>query len=111
MGKTAQQCINIDYCVRTTNRDDSRCKNLGIGASRLPVYPHDMRPRRLVGVVYYPQAPIQGMEKLQGFYHSAPKSFFTHLSTGARIQARIRFTRSADDDDFDLLEVRSVSPF
>jgi hypothetical protein len=31
MGKTAQQCTNIDYCVRTSNRDDSRCKNLGIG--------------------------------------------------------------------------------
>src|SRR5579863_10052137 len=46
LGKTAQQCASIDYCIRTTNRDVSMCRNLGIPLSRLPSYPHDVVPRR-----------------------------------------------------------------
>jgi hypothetical protein len=58
LGKTAQQCSNIDYCVRTTNRDVSMCRNLGIPFSRLPSYPRDMRPRRQLSVIYFSIAPI-----------------------------------------------------
>ena len=57
--KTAQQCSTIDYCVRTTNRDISMCRNLGIPLSRLPAYPHDMRPRRQLSVICFPIAPVK----------------------------------------------------
>src|SRR5512142_1999894 len=46
LGKTAEQCADIDYCVRTTNRDVKTCHDLGIPLSRLPSYPPGMVPRR-----------------------------------------------------------------
>ena len=109
--KTAAQCSTIDYCIRTTNRESSQCRNIGVNLARIPPYPPDTRPRRKLSVVYFPEARIKGLEQLRDFYRSAPKASLQHISMNARIKARIRFTRKADDDDFDLLEVLAVPPF
>ncbi len=111
LGKTAQQCSTIDYCVRTTNRDVSMCRDLGIPLSRLPSYPRDMRPRRQLSVTYFPIAPIKSFAMLQDFYHHAPRRSLERLSLAARVKARVRFTRRTDDDDFDVLEILAVTPF
>jgi hypothetical protein len=110
LGKTAQQCSTIDYCIRTTDKSASMCKNIGVDVTRVPPYPQGTQPRRLLSVVYFPLAPINGFDKLKGFYQSAPTSSLEHISMSARIKARIRFTRTADDDDFDMLEVVAVPP-
>jgi hypothetical protein len=111
LGKTAEQCASIDYCIRTTDRDVSMCRNLGIPLSRLPSYPPDMRPRRQLSVVYFAMAPVKGFAMLQDFYHRAPRASLEHLSLSARVKARVRFTRKPDDDDFDVLEILAVAPF
>ncbi len=111
LGKTAQQCSTIDYCIRTTNRNVSMCHNLGIDLARLPTYPPHTRPRRLISVTYFPKAPIKGFDTLRNFLASKPAATFDRLSLSGRIKARIKFTRSSDDDDFDLLEVLAVPPF
>jgi hypothetical protein len=109
LGKTAQQCSTIDYCVRTTNPDDSMCRNLRI--PRLPSYPHDMVPRRQLSVSYFPIAPIKSFAMLQDFYHRAPRPSLQRLSLSTRVKARVRFTRTPEDDDFDVLEILAVAPF
>jgi hypothetical protein len=111
LGKTAQQCSTIDYCVRTTNRDVSMCRNLGIPISRLPSYPHDMRPRRQLSVICFPIAPVKSFAILQDFYRRAPRPALERLSLSTRIKARVRFTRTPEDDDFDVLEILAVAPF
>jgi hypothetical protein len=111
LGKTAQQCSTIDYCVRTTNRDVSMCRNLGIPFSSLPSYPRDMRPRRQLSVTYLSIAPIKSLAMLQDFYHRAPRPSLERLSLDARVKARVRFTRAPEDDDFDVLEILGVAPF
>jgi hypothetical protein len=111
LGKTATQCSTIDYCIRTTNRESSQCKNIGVNLARIPAYPPDTRPRRKLSVMYFPLAPIKGFEQLKDFYKSAPKESLERISMSARIKTRIRFTRKTDDDDFDLLEVLAVPPF
>jgi hypothetical protein len=110
LGKTSQQCANMDYCVRTTNPDVSQCHNLGIPLSRLPKYPRDMIPRRQLSVVLLALSPDK-FPKLQEFYHRAPKASLEHLSLSTRVKARVRFTRKPDDDDFDVLDVVAVAPF
>jgi len=109
LGKTTEQCTNIDYCIRTTNRDVSTCRNLGIPLSRLPSYPSGMIPRRLLSVVLMRLTPDH-FANLQEFFHSAPKSSLKHLSMSARVKARVRFTRKADDDDFEVLDITAVPP-
>jgi hypothetical protein len=111
LGKTAQQCSTIDYCVRTTNREASICRNLGIPLSPLPSYPYDMLPRRQLSVIYFPAADVKNLAMLQDFYRRAPRSSFERLSLSARVKARVRFARRADDDDFDVLEILAVAPF
>jgi hypothetical protein len=109
--RTATQCNTIDYCIRTTNRESSQCRNVGANLARIPPYPPETRPRRKLSVVYFPIAPIKGFEQLKEFYKRAPKASLERISTSSRIKARIRFTRKTDDDDFDLLEVLAVPPF
>jgi hypothetical protein len=111
LGKTAQQCSTIDYCIRTTNREVSLCRNIGIPLSRLPSYPHDMRPRRQLSVIYFPAADVKNLAMLRDFYHRAPRSSLARLSLPARVKARVRFTRKPEDDDFDVLEILAVAPF
>ena len=111
LGKTAQQCTDIDYCARTIerNRNTRMCRNLGI--ARLPVYPPGMRPRRLLSILYYPIAPIGNFGALQDFYRTAPRAELERLSLRSRVKARVRFTRKPDDDDFEVLEILAVAPF
>jgi hypothetical protein len=110
LGKTAQQCADIDYCVRTTNRDVSTCRKLGIPLSRLPSYPPGMIPRRQLSEVFFALTPDH-FTNLQEFFHRAPRASFEHLSMGSRVKARVRFTRNPDDDDFDVLDILAVAPF
>jgi hypothetical protein len=86
-------------------------RNLGIPLSRLPSYPHDMRPRRQLTVTYFPVAPIKSFAMLQDFYHRAPRPSLERLSLSTRFKARVRFTRLPEDDDFDVLEILAVAPF
>ena len=110
LGKTAQQCADIDYCVRTTNRDVSMCRNLGIPMSQLPKYPTGMIPARQLSVTYMKLSPDY-FANLQEFFRRAPKASLQHLSMSARVKARVQFIRKADDDDFNVLEILAVPPF
>ena len=108
LGKTGQQCSTIDFCLRTTTKSVAMCQNLSVDLKRLPAYPPGMRPRRLLSVVYFPLAPAKGFGDLLTYFQSAPEGSLDLLSPSARIKAKIRFTRTADDDQFDLLEVLAV---
>lgn len=110
LGKTEQQCASIDYCIRTTNRDVSMCRNLGMPLSRLPSYPAGMIPRRQFSVALM-RLTLDHFTMLQDFYHRAPKASLEHLSLSARVKARVRLTRKPDDDDFEVLEILAVAPF
>ena len=87
-GKTEQQCASIDYCIRTTNRDVSMCRNLGIPLSRLPSYPAGMVPRRQFSVALMRLTPDH-FTNLQEFFHRAPKASLERLSLSARVKARV----------------------
>jgi hypothetical protein len=111
LGKTAKECSTIDYCIRTTNKNVSMCQNLSVDLTRLPAYPPEIRPRRVLSVIYFPVAPVQSMGSLRKFFESAPKGTLDRLSASARIKARIKVIRSSDDDQFELLEVLAVPSF
>lgn len=113
LGKTATRCATIDYCIRTTNRDVERCRNLGINLARIQPYPPDTRPRRMISMTMFKLRELNGngFGLLQKFYNSAPPASLQHLSMSARIKARIRFTRKPDDDDWELLQVIAAPPF
>jgi hypothetical protein len=104
LGKTLQQCSTMDYCIRTTNKNVSMCQNLG----RLPSYPADMHPRRIISISYFkivPElSPIKGIAILQTFFNSQPGAKFDVLSNSLRIRARVKLTTRADDDDFNVVE-------
>ena len=110
LGKTAQQCANIDYCIRTTNRDIKMCHNLGIPLSRLPSYPPDMIPRRQLSVTFMRLTPDY-FANLQEYFHRLPKASLEHLSLNARVKARVQFIRKPDDDDFNVKQILAVAPF
>jgi hypothetical protein len=110
LGKTTQQCSAMDYCVRTTNRDVSLCRNLGMPLSRLPSYPSDMSPRRLLSVALLRLTPDR-FARLQDFYRGAPRASLQRLSLSARVQARVRLTRTPKDDDLYVLDILAVAPF
>jgi hypothetical protein len=109
LGKTTKECGTIDYCIRTTNKRASMCQNLSVDTTRLPAYPPDVPPRRVLSIVYFfPIATSKGFGSLAEFFENAPKGSLDRLSRSARITARIKLTRSADDDQFDVLEVLAV---
>jgi len=110
LGKTATQCATIDYCIRTTNRADSRCRNIGVDLARIPPYPPNTRPPRMMTVTLMYLSPTK-FEQLQDFYRSAPRASLERISMSARIKARIRFTRKPGFDQLELLEVLAVPPF
>jgi len=111
LGKTHDQCSAIDYCIRTTNRNVSQCRNLAVDVSRIPKYPAGSYPARVLSVTYFRAADtIKNFSKLLQYVDASPKSEFDRLSLKSRIKARIRVKRSADDDDFELLEVLAVPP-
>jgi hypothetical protein len=109
LGKTIQDCATIDYCIRTTNKHVAMCQNLSVDTARLPPYPPDMSPRRVLSILLlYPMTPEKGFGSLMKFFESAPQGSLDRLSTRARIQARVKLTRSSDDDQLQLLEVLAV---
>jgi hypothetical protein len=109
LGKTYKECSTIDYCIRTTDKHAAMCQHLSVNTMRLPAYPPDVSPRRVLSIVYFsPMETAKGFGRLEGFFENAPKGALDHLSTNARFKAKIKLTRSADDDHFDLLEVLDV---
>jgi hypothetical protein len=108
LGKTADQCSKMDFCIRTTSKQVSTCQNLPISLARLPAYPADMVPRRVLSVTFFKivpsTSPIKGMDLLVAFFKSKPPAAFDRLSNDDCIKARIKFTRKPNDDDFDVLE-------
>ena len=111
LGKTLSQCSAMDYCIRTTSKQVSTCRNLAIPLSRLPSYPRGMRPARVLSLSFYKVTPTGPYGPLLDYYKSLPRSSLGRLSMGARIKARIQFTRSADDDDFRFEQVLATAPF
>jgi hypothetical protein len=86
------------------------CRNLGMPLSRLPSYPQNMVPRRVLSVVLMRLTPDH-YANLQEFYHRAPRASLEHLSLSARVKARVRLTRTPDDDSLEVLEILAVAPF
>jgi hypothetical protein len=108
LGKTHEQCASMDFCIRTTTKNVSTCRNLAVDLAQLPAYPRDMRPRRMLSVVMYPPTRMQGWEELQDFVARAPKDRLERFSPLARIKAKVTFTRTPEDDGFRVLEILSV---
>jgi hypothetical protein len=107
LGKTHEQCASMDFCIRTTTKNVSTCRNLAVDLAHLPAYPRDMRPRRMLSISLF-LARMKGWEELQDYVARAPKDQLEHFSQLARVKARVTFTRRPDDDDFRVLEILSV---
>jgi hypothetical protein len=106
LGKTTKECSTIDYCIRTTDKRAATCQNLGANIARLPAYPPDVTPRRMLSIIYFfPMDSANGFGRLAEFFEKAPKGALDRLSAKARIRARVKLSRSADDDQFEVLEV------
>ena len=108
LGKTHEQCASMDFCIRTTTKNVSTCRNLAVDLAHLPAYPPDMRPRRMLSIALIPPTRMKGWEELQDYVARAPKDRLKYFSPLARIKAKVRFTRKPDDDDFQVLEILSV---
>jgi len=108
LGKTHQQCASMDFCIRTTTKNVSTCRNLAVDLAHLPAYPADMRPRRMISIGMYPPTIMKGWEELQDYVARAPKDRLEHFSETARIKAKVKFTQTREDDDFRVLEILSV---
>jgi hypothetical protein len=109
LGKTLEACATIDYCFRTTNKDAARCQNLGVDTQHFSPYRPDTTPRRLLVVdLLYPMTPDHGRGNLMHFFEAAPQGSLDRLDARAQIKARVKLTRTSDDDQFQLLEVLSV---
>jgi hypothetical protein len=108
LGKTHQQCASMDYCIRTTSKDVSTCKNLPVDLAHLPAYPPNMRPRRVLSIGLYAATGMKGWEELQAYVARAPKDRLEHFSQQLRVKAKVTFTRMPDDDGFQVLEILSV---
>src|SRR3984957_141871 len=105
IGKTHMQCASMDFCIRTTTKNVSTCRNLAVDLAHWPAYPRDMRPRRMLSVVLFPPTIMKGWEELQDYVARAPKDRLEHFSPLARIKAKVTFTRTPEDDDFRVLEI------
>jgi hypothetical protein len=108
IGKTHMQCASMDFCIRTTTKNVSTCRNLAVDLAHLPAYPPDMRPRRMVSIGLFPPTRMKGWDELQDYLARAPKDRLEHFSPLARIKAKVTFTRTAEDDDFRVIEILSV---
>jgi hypothetical protein len=107
-GKTHEQCASMDFCIRTTTKNVSTCRNLAVDLAHLPAYPPDMRPRRMLSIALIPPTIMKGWEELQNFLARTPKDRLEHFSPLARIKAKVTLTRTPEDDDFRVLEILSV---
>ena len=110
LGKTSQQCASMDYCIRTTIATSACAATSAVPLSRLPSYPPGMTPRRQLSVMLMYLSPDK-FANLQQFFHSAPRASLERLSLSARVKARVRLTRTPDDDSLEVLEILAVAPF
>jgi hypothetical protein len=108
LGKTHEQCASMDFCIRTTTKNVSTCRNLAVDLRHLPAYPRDMLPRRMLSIGLYPPTQMRGWEQLQEYVARAPRDRLEHFSPLARIKAKVTFTRTTEDDGFRVLEILSV---
>jgi hypothetical protein len=108
IGRTHEQCAAMDFCIRTTTKNVSTCQNLAVDLAHLPSYPRDMRPRRMLSIAMIPPTRMKGWVELQDYIGHAPKDGLQRFSPLARVTAKVRFTRTPDDDDFRVLEILSV---
>ena len=111
LGKTSQQCATMDFCLRTTTPSIAMCRNLGSALQRMPRYPRDMSPRRMLSIFLIPPSTMNGFDLLQKLAETRPRSSLQLFSMDARVKARVRFTRQPDDDSFSVLEILAASPF
>ena len=107
-GKTHEQCASMDFCIRTTTKNVSTCRNLAVDLAHLPAYPPDMRPRRMMSIALIPPTRMNGWQELEDYIARIPKDQLEHFSPKVRVKARVTLTRTPDDDDFRVLEILSV---
>ena len=98
----------MDFCIRTTTKNVSTCRNLAVDLAHLPAYPGDMRPRRMLSIALIPPTIMKGWEELEDYLARAPRDRLEHFSPLARIKAKVTFTRTPEDDDFRVIEILSV---
>jgi hypothetical protein len=108
LGKTHVQCASMDFCIRTTTKNVSTCRNLAVDLAHLPAYPADMRPRRMMSIALIPPTIMKGWDELEAYIARVPKEKLEHFSSTARVKAKVTFIRRPDDDDFRVLEILSV---
>jgi hypothetical protein len=108
LGKTHVQCASMDFCIRTTTKNVSTCRNLAVDLALLPAYPPNMRPRRMLSIGLFPPTRMKGWDELQDYISRAPRDRLERFSSLARIKAKVRFTRTTEDDGFQVLEILSV---
>ena len=106
--KTHEQCASMDFCIRTTTKNVSTCRNLVVDLAHLPAYPRDMRPKRMMSIALIPPTIMKGWEELQDYIARVPKEKLEHFSSTARVKAKVTLTRTPEDDDFRVLEILSV---
>jgi hypothetical protein len=70
----------MDFCIRTTSKDVSTCRNLAIDLAHLPAYPPDMRPRRMISIALIPPTVMNGWEELENFIARTPNVSLTVTS-------------------------------
>ncbi len=105
IGKTHDQCAAIDYCCRTTNPGAAMCQKLGIPVSRLPKYPADLQPRRVLSVTVFTATNMKGFDSLLKWFDSQPPKTFDRFTAATRIKAKVRLTQKPDDDDLYIAEI------
>jgi hypothetical protein len=108
LGKTHQQCASMDFCIRTTAKNVSTCRNLAVDLAHLPAYPADMRPRRMMSIALIPPTIMKGWDELEAYIARVPKENLVRVSSAARVKAKVTFIRKPDDDDFRVIEILSV---
>jgi hypothetical protein len=106
--KTHEQCASMDFCIRTTTKSVSTCRNLAVNLAHLPAYPPNMRPRRMMSIALIPPTIMKGWQELEDYIARVPKEKLEHFSSAARVKAKVTFIRRPDDDDFRVLEILSV---
>jgi hypothetical protein len=108
LGKTHQQCASMDFCIRTTTKNVSTCRNLAVDLAHLPTYPADMSPRRMLSIAMIPPTVMKGWDELEAYLARTPKENLEYCSRAARVKAKVSFTRKPDDDAFRVVEILSV---
>ena len=107
-GKTHEQCASMDFCIRTTTKNVSTCRNLAVDLTHLPAYPPNMRPRRMMSIALIPPTRMNGWQELEDYIARIPKDQLEHFSPTVRVKAKVTFIRRPEDDDFRVLEILSV---